>query len=87
MSEQNERIALIESLLTEHLAPTLLEITDDSHKHAGHIGNQGGGHYAIAIASPRFSNKSRLAAHRLIYEALQSLMPEQIHALQIIIRS
>lgn len=66
------------------LAPTHLEVVDDSAKHAGHAGAAGGGgHYNLSIESSQFAGKSTLARHRLIYAALADLMQHEIHALAI----
>jgi len=66
------------------LAPDALEVFDDSHKHAGHVGaKDGGGHYQLMIVSREFVGKPSLARHRLVYQALSDLMPGRIHALAI----
>jgi BolA family transcriptional regulator, general stress-responsive regulator len=66
------------------LAPTRIEIVDDSAKHAGHAGaRDGGGHYNLVIESARFAGQSTLARHRLVYTALADLMQRDIHALAI----
>lgn len=71
----------------EVLQPTVLEIIDDSAKHVGHPGSRdGAGHYTIKIASPLFLNLSRLEIHRKVYEAIGDLIPEKIHALQIVLK-
>ncbi len=75
-------IAEITSRL-QSLAPTKLEITDDSAMHAGHKGNGGGGHFTLTITSSHFSGKSQIMRHRLIYQALADLIPQKIHALSI----
>ncbi len=70
------------------LEPTALEIIDDSPKHAGHAGNRGGGgYYRVLIVSPRFAGLGTLARHRLVYDALGSLMDGPIHALSITART
>ena len=66
------------------LLPISLEIQDDSALHAGHAGNTGGGHFTLKIVSSQFSQKSQIIRHRLIYQALTDLIPQQIHALSII---
>lgn len=66
------------------LSPSSLEIQDDSALHAGHKGNGGGGHFSIKIVSSQFSQKSQIMRHRLIYQALTDLMPQQIHAISIL---
>jgi BolA family transcriptional regulator, general stress-responsive regulator len=63
--------------------PISLEIQDDSALHAGHKGNTGGGHFNVKIVSSHFSQKSQIMRHRLIYQTLTDLMPQQIHAISI----
>lgn len=66
------------------LEPVSLEIQDDSALHAGHKGNSGGGHFSIKVVSSHFSQKSQIMRHRLIYQALNDLIPQHIHAISII---
>lgn len=78
------RIQLIRSRLEQALAPTQLEIIDESHLHVGHVGSQNGaGHFAVRISSPRFAEQSLLACHRLVYSALGDAIGPEIHALRI----
>jgi BolA family transcriptional regulator, general stress-responsive regulator len=80
MSNRLEKIRL--QLVT--LNPTVFELTDDSHKHAGHAGAaSGGGHYVLRIASEQFIGKNTIARHRMIYLALGDMMKQEIHALTI----
>ncbi len=66
------------------LSPEALEIVDDSALHAGHAGaRDGGGHFRLRIVSHAFSGLGTLARHRLVYAALDELMPTRIHALSI----
>jgi BolA family transcriptional regulator, general stress-responsive regulator len=65
------------------LAPTTLEVQDDSHLHAGHAGAREGRHFSVRVVSPAFDGLSRLARHRLVYDAARSLIAEGIHALAI----
>ncbi len=65
------------------LAPTALEIIDESAMHAGHQGNGGGGHFKLNMTSSLFFEKSQIIRHRLIYQVLNDLIPKQIHALSI----
>lgn len=75
-------IAALRVDLEAALLPTYLEIEDQSSQHVGHAGAQsGGGHYRVLIVSPQFAGKSRLARHRLVYDALQKFLPDGIHAL------
>jgi BolA protein len=64
-----------------------IEVTDDSHLHAGHAGAaSGGGHYSVRIDSARFQGLTTLARHRLVYDSVLEWMPHRIHALAIIAR-
>jgi len=66
------------------LDPVALEIVDDSAKHAGHAGaRSGGGHFRLAIVSPRFAGRKTMERHRMVYDALGPLMKREIHALSI----
>lgn len=66
------------------LEPEKIEIVDESARHAGHEGaKSGGGHYLLTIVSRKFSGKSALARHRLVYTALQEMMYKDIHALSV----
>ncbi len=67
----------------QSLAPTKLEIIDESHLHAGHAGNTGGGHFNVLIVSEQFAGLLPLKRHRLVFDAVGDLMQEQIHALSI----
>ena len=64
------------------LAPTRLEILDESEGHRGHAGFREGAesHFRIRMASPRFAGMGRLARHRLVHAALGDIVP-RIHAL------
>jgi BolA protein len=77
----------IERVLRDALEPTELAVTDDSHLHAGHAGAREGRHFSLRITSARFAGLSRVARHRLVYDALHRLIPQGIHALAIQARS
>lgn len=79
--------AQIEAALAAALAPERLVIDDDSHLHAGHAGAREGRHFTVRITSARFDGLSRIARHRLVYDALATLIPQGIHALAIEARS
>ena len=67
------------------LAPTRLEIRDDSAAHAGHAGarESGGGHFEVMLVSDAFIGRNAVARHRLVYQALADLIPQSVHALSI----
>lgn len=73
----------LETALRERLAPLQLQVQDDSAAHAGHAGAGEGSHYTVRIVSERFAGLNRVARHRLVYDALASLIPQGIHALAI----
>jgi len=75
----------ITARLTRDLAPTRLEVTNDSHHHAGHMGDDGTGetHFTVIVESPRFAGLSRVARQRLVNRALADLLETRIHALAI----
>jgi BolA family transcriptional regulator, general stress-responsive regulator len=76
------RIARLHEAL-QALQPTLLEIRDDSAKHAGHAGAREGGHFHVVIASMAFTGVSAVERHRMVYAAAAELMGRDIHALSI----
>ena len=73
----------IETALRAALQPTAIEVQDESHLHAGHAGAREGRHFSVRLTSARFAGCSRVARHRLVYDALRLLMPAGIHALAI----
>lgn len=78
------RIEKIQEKLNTALNPSTLEIIDDSAKHRGHAGAAGGaGHYTVIIASAQFVEKSKVQCHKLVYDALTGMIPDEIHALRI----
>ena len=77
----------IERVLRAALAPSALEVDDDSHLHAGHAGAREGRHYTVRLTSARFSGLSRVARHRLVYDSLGSLADQGVHALAIVARA
>ena len=86
MSNNPHYLLLAERLQT--LAPTQLEIVDESHLHAGHAGNQGGAsHFRATIVAECFNNKPVIAQHRLVYDLLRDLIPFPIHALALTTRA
>jgi BolA protein len=82
-SQNESTVELIRNRLSK-LQPISLVIKDESGKHIGHAGaSEGGGHYQLTIVSPLFTGISRVARHRMIYDALGDLMQREVHALAI----
>ena len=76
------RIERIQALLNAALTPAECVVDDESHLHAGHAGAASGrGHYRLRLVSARFEGLSKVARHRLVYDALHEMMPQDIHAL------
>jgi BolA protein len=71
--------------LTKAFAPERLDVSDQSHQHAGHSGSRPGGetHYSLYIVSQAFRGKSRLERHRMINATLMSELQGGVHALAI----
>ena len=75
----------ITARLTAALAPTQLDVINDSAQHRGHMGDDGSGesHFTVVVESARFAGLSRVARQRLINQALADLLRDDIHALAI----
>lgn len=86
MNAQLPSASAIEQTLQIALQPTQLDVLDESAAHAGHAGANAEGHgthFRVRIASPAFAGKTRVAKHRLVYDALQIFIDQGLHALAI----
>ena len=84
ISSPSARFDRIRDLLTAALAPSVLELTDESALHAGHAGAaSGGSHFRLKIVSPRFEGQRLVMRHRLVYDSVHDMMHTEIHALAI----
>lgn len=80
-----ERVARIEALLRQAFEPVVLEVVDDSARHAGHAGARDGrGHFNVRVVSVAFRGMRPLARHRAVYAALGEMMQTDIHALGVV---
>jgi BolA family transcriptional regulator, general stress-responsive regulator len=77
----------IRAAIERELAPTSIEIFDDSARHAGHAGAREGGHFRVTLVSAAFKGRPQLERHRLVYAAVAPLMGRGIHALNIVART
>jgi BolA protein len=77
----------LRAALERALAPSALEIEDDSARHAGHAGAASGGHFKVTVVADAFRGRSQLERHRLVYQAVGALMQHGVHALNIEARS
>ncbi|MFM2084176.1 MAG: hypothetical protein RLY95_994 [Pseudomonadota bacterium] len=76
----------ISQTLQKALAPIRLEVIDESYQHAGHVGANDSGagtHFRVRIASPFFTDITRVKQHRLVYDALRPYIDQGLHALAI----
>ena len=76
----------LQQRLAERLAPTRLEVIDESAAHMGHAGSDGTGsgtHFRVRIDSPLFAGRPRVARHRLVYDSLRDYLDRGLHALAI----
>lgn len=87
--------------LTAAFAPDLLELKDDSHKHAGHsdriaalgpsghapVDGAGETHFRLTLVSAAFTGKSRVERQRMVYDLLRDELKERVHALALTIRA
>jgi len=73
----------IEAKLKAAFAPTQLDVVNDSHRHAGHAGDDGSGetHFTVTICATVFGPMTRIQRHRAIHQALGSDLIARIHAL------
>ena len=85
MNTPTDRTERLRARLQAELNPTVLEITDDSHLHAGHAGAaSGGSHYSVKIVSDQFEGRTLVMRHRLVYDAVHEMINKaEIHALAI----
>jgi len=82
VSDPSSQCERIEAELRERLAAVHVEVVDESHLHAGHAGaRDGGGHFRAVVVSMQFEGKTLVQRQRLVYDALESAMGNEIHAL------
>jgi BolA family transcriptional regulator, general stress-responsive regulator len=76
---------IIKQKLTEALKPVVLDIIDESAKHAGHAGAnpQGESHFNVTIVSQVFEGKSRVERQRMVHQAISQELRQRIHALSL----
>ncbi|MBV7409392.1 BolA family transcriptional regulator [Maritimibacter sp. DP1N21-5] len=79
MPKQDEIRAKLEAAF----APRVLEVINESHRHAGHAGDDGSGesHFRVKIEADAFGGQSRVARHRAVHAALGADLLSEIHAL------
>lgn len=75
--------------LQDALAPSVLEIEDESAKHKGHAGWRPGGetHFRITVVATVFEGKSRVERQRMVYDVLRDELADRVHALALATRT
>lgn len=75
----------VELKVNNSIKPEFLEVIDESHKHAGHVGArpEGETHFHINMTASVFNGKSRVERQRLIYKILAEELAGPIHALSL----
>jgi BolA protein len=75
----------MERLLTGALAPSRLEVINDTASHRGHAGDDGSGesHFTVVVESDQFTGKNRLERQRMVNRALGDIPGSRVHALAI----
>jgi BolA protein len=85
---ETKRIDEIRTRLTTAFAPTELEIIDESDKHKGHAGaGDGHAHFRVTIVSTKFTGRTRIERHRMVFQALMPMLKAGVHALSICARA
>jgi len=76
-------------ILTARLAPSRLDIVDESDRHSGHSGAREGGesHFIVTIESAAFAGLKSLARQRLVYGLLEDQLKGPVHALSLRLRA
>jgi BolA protein len=72
----------IEARLRSAFTVTELEVVNESHRHAGHSGDDGSGesHFAVRLRAPELTPLGRVARHRAVQAALGDVY-QRLHAL------
>ncbi len=75
--------------LQNAFAPTALEIVDESHLHAGHMGArpEGETHFRVTIVSAAFAGAGRVQRHRMVHEIVAAELRDRVHALALTLRA
>ena len=76
---------LIKSIIEENFAPVQMELINESHKHAGHAGDDGSGqtHYKLIVVSNTFDGKSRVEQQRIVLSALEKAFNQGLHTISL----
>lgn len=70
----------IENKLKEHIEVKYIDISDTTGQHVNHQNFDGGHHLSAIIVSDDFASKTLLERHKIVYEALDTMIKNEIHA-------
>ncbi len=89
MTPMTSRARRLETVLTDAFAPILLQVDDDSARHAGHAGArpEGETHYSVLLVSEAFRGLGRVARSRAVHELLAAEFANGLHALSLTLRT
>jgi BolA protein len=79
----------IRQKLTTAFAPSSLDVTDESHRHAGHAGaaradgGVGETHFHVRMVTDAFEGVSRVERQRRVHAALAEELRGSVHALSL----
>jgi BolA family transcriptional regulator, general stress-responsive regulator len=72
----------IKERLKQDFQPEIVEVLDESHKHAGHAGYGEYSHLHIRISANAFAGKSRVERERLVRSSVSGAAGRDIHAMR-----
>jgi stress-induced morphogen len=76
---------MLQRALVAALAPSHLDIVDESHMHS--TGKGAESHFKVVVVSAAFDAASRVARHRLVYAAATAVFEGGLHALAVTART
>lgn len=79
------RAERIRGALLAAFPAAVVDVVDDSHRHAGHAGArpEGETHYSVRMVSPAFGGLDRLSRSRAVHAALEAEFGTGLHALSL----
>lgn len=79
----------IQKKLRAAFKPVLIDVIDESHLHAGHVGArpEGETHFRVEIVAAAFASVGRVEQQRLVYDVLRDELAGSVHALSLSTRA
>lgn len=73
----------IKQIIQNEFTPTHLEVINESHKHAGHAGDDGSGqtHFKLIVVSNLFEEQSRVERQKSVNASIKNLFDKGLHAI------